>query len=378
MKFSTKAIHTGQEPDERTGAVSVPIYQTSTYAHQGIGKNKGYDYSRAENPTRFALEKNFAALEGATHAFVFASGLSAIDAVLRTLDAGDHVVAAADMYGGTYRLFSTILTRFKIEFSFVDMMSADAIAKAVKPNTKMIYTETPSNPMMMLTDLRAVAAIGKKHKVLTVVDNTFATPYLQNPIAFGFDACVHSTTKYLGGHSDLIGGAVMTSNAELAEKVKFIQYAVGAVPSPFECWLLLRSSRTLVVRMRQHCLNAKEIAEYLASHSKVKKVYYPGLTSHPQHELAKAQMRDFGAMVSFDVGSLERAQKISESVRVITFGESLGGVESLLCHPATMTHGSVPKETREKLGITDGLLRLSVGIEDAEDLIEDLNRALGA
>jgi len=378
MKFSTKAIHTGQEPDERTGAVSVPIFQTSTYAHQGIGKNKGYDYSRAENPTRSALEKNFAALESATHAFVFASGLSAIDAVLRTLNAGDHVVAAADMYGGTYRLFNTILTRFKIEFSFVDMMSSDSIAKAVKPNTKMIYTETPSNPMMMLTDLRAVAAIGKKHNVLTVVDNTFATPYLQNPIALGFDACVHSTTKYLGGHSDLIGGAVMTSNAELAEKVKFIQYAVGAVPSPFECWLLLRSSRTLAVRMRQHCENAKELAEYLASHNKVKKVYYPGLASHPQHELAKAQMRDFGAMVSFDVGSLERAQKISESVHVITFGESLGGVESLLCHPATMTHGSVPKETREKLGITDGLLRLSVGIEDTEDLIEDLNRALGA
>ncbi|HET7152208.1 MAG TPA: PLP-dependent aspartate aminotransferase family protein [Candidatus Kapabacteria bacterium] len=378
MKFSTKAIHTGQEPDESTGAVSVPIYQTSTYAHQGIGKNKGYDYSRAENPTRSALEKNYAALEGATHAFVFSSGLSAIDAVLRTLSAGDHVVAAGDMYGGTYRLFSTILTRFKIEFSFVDMMNTEAIASAVKPNTKMIYTETPSNPMMMLTDLRAVAAIGKKLNVLTVVDNTFATPYLQNPIALGFDASVHSTTKYLGGHSDLIGGAVMTSNAELAEKVKFIQYAVGAVPSPFECWLLLRSSRTLAVRMRQHCENAREIAKYLSSHPKIKKVYYPGLASHPQHELAKTQMRDFGAMVSFDVGSLERAQKISESVRVITFGESLGGVESLLCHPATMTHGSVPKETREKLGITDGLLRLSVGIEDVEDLIEDLNRALGA
>jgi len=378
MKFSTKAIHTGQEPDERTGAVSVPIYQTSTYAHEGIGKNKGYDYSRAENPTRFALEKNFAAIENATHAFAFSSGLSAIDAVLRTLSAGDHVIAANDMYGGTYRLFSSILTRFNMEFSFVDMTNVENITRAIKPNTKMIYTETPSNPMMVLTDLREVAKIGNARHLLTVVDNTFATPYLQNPITLGFDAALHSTTKYLGGHSDLIGGAVMTNNAEFAEKIKFIQYAVGAVPSPFECWLLLRSSRTLAVRMKQHCENARTVADFLSKHKRVVKTFYPGLPSHPQRALAENQMRDFGAMVSFDTGSLERAQKMSESVHVVTFGESLGGVESLLCHPATMTHPGVPKEIRNALGITDGLLRLSVGIEDVEDIIADLDRALNA
>ncbi len=378
MKFSTTAIHTGQEPDERTGAVSVPIFQTSTYANPGIGQSTGYDYSRAINPTRTALEKNYAALEGAEYAFAFASGLSAIDAVLRTLSAGDHVVAASDMYGGTYRLFSKILTRFGVEFTFADMTDAANIERAITQRTKMIYTETPSNPMMLLADLHAIAGIAKAHNLLSVVDNTFASPYLQSPIALGFDASVHSSTKYLGGHSDLIGGAVMTSNAALAEQVKFIQYAVGAVPSPFECWLLLRSARTLAVRMRQHCANAETIADFLSSHKRVVKTYYPGLRSHPQRELAVRQMRGFGAMISFDAGSLDAARKISESVRVITFAESLGGVESLLCHPATMTHGSIPAETRRELGITDGLLRLSVGIEDVEDLVADLDNALRA
>lgn len=376
MRFSTKAIHIGQEPDEATGAVTVPIYQTSTYAQEAIGKNKGFEYSRAQNPTRFALEKNYAALEGATHGFAFSSGLAAIDAVLRVLNAGDHVIAASDMYGGTFRLFDKILTRFGMEFSFVDQRDLANVENAVRPNTKMVYTETPSNPMMMLTDLKALAAIAKKHGLISVADNTFATPYLQNPLEMGFDVVLHSTTKYIGGHSDLIGGAVMTSHAALAEKISFLQYAVGAVPSPFECWLLLRSTRTLAVRMKQHCESAFILAHYLEKHPKIKAVHFPGLLSHPQHTLAETQMRNYGGMISFETGSLENAKKVAEAVKVITLGESLGGVESLLCHPASMTHASIPKEKRDALGITDGLLRLSVGLEDVEDLEQDLNRAL--
>ena len=376
MRFSTKAIHIGQEPDEATGAVTVPIYQTSTYAQEAIGKNKGFEYSRAQNPTRFALEKNYAALEGATHGFAFSSGLAAIDAVLRVLNAGDHVIAASDMYGGTFRLFDKILTRFGMEFSFVDQRDLANVENAVRPNTKMVYTETPSNPMMMLTDLKALAAIAKKHGLISVADNTFATPYLQNPLEMGFDVVLHSTTKYIGGHSDLIGGAVMTSHAALAEKIGFLQYAVGAVPSPFECWLLLRSTRTLAVRMKQHCESAFILAHYLEKHRKIKAVHFPGLLSHPQHTLAETQMRNYGGMISFETGSLENAKKVAEAVKVITLGESLGGVESLLCHPASMTHASIPKEKRDALGITDGLLRLSVGLEDVEDLEQDLNRAL--
>ncbi len=376
MRFSTKAIHAGHEPDPLTGAVSVPIYQTSTYAQETVGKNKGYEYSRAQNPTRFALERNLASLEGAMRAFAFASGLAALDTVLKLLNAGDHVVAASDLYGGTFRMMDKIFSRFGLEFTFVDQTDPENVRRAMKKNTRMVYTESPSNPMMLVSDLPALAAIAKEHGAIAVADNTFATPYLQNPIAMGFDVVLHSSTKYLGGHSDLIGGALMTSNEALAEQLYFLQYAGGAVPAPFECWLLLRSACTLEVRMERHCANARKIADMLAAHPKIKRVYYPGLASHPQHALAKKQMRDFGAMISFDTGSLDNAKRIVERLSIITLGESLGGVESLMCHPATMTHASIPKEKREAVGVTDGLLRLSVGIEDLLDLQEDLVRAL--
>lgn len=376
MRFSTKAIHIGQEPDAATGAVTVPIFQTSTYAQQGIGDNKGFEYGRGENPTRFALERNYAALEGATHGFAFSSGLAAIDAILHTLKSGDHVIAAADMYGGTYRMFARIYAQFGLEFTLVDQRDSSLITAAIQKNTKMIFTETPSNPMMHLTDLAAIASIAKQNKLIAVADNTFATPYLQNPLSYGFDIVMHSSTKYLGGHSDVIGGAIMTGSAALAEKIKFMQYAVGAVPSPMDCWLILRSARTLGLRMQRHCENAMIMATYLSKHPKIKAVHYPGLPSHPQHELAKKQMRGFGGMISFETGSLEVAKQVAKSVRIITLGESLGGVESLLCHPASMTHASIPKPQRDAIGITDGLLRLSVGIEDVEDLEEDLSQAL--
>jgi cystathionine beta-lyase/cystathionine gamma-synthase len=375
MNFSTKAIHAGHEADPLTGAVSVPIYQTSTYAQESIGKNKGFEYSRAQNPTRFALERNLAALEGAMKAFAFSSGLAALDSVLKLMNAGDHVVAASDLYGGTFRMMDKIFTRFGLTFTFVDQTDPENVRRAMKPNTRMVYAESPSNPMMMLADLAVIAAIAKKQGAIMVVDNTFATPYLQNPIALGADVVLHSSTKYLGGHSDLIGGALMTSNESLAEQLYFLQYAGGAVPAPFECWLLLRSACTLAVRMERHCQNARVLAEWLVKHPKVKSVNFPGLTSHPQHELAKHQMRDFGAMISFDMGSLEAARHVAERLSIITLGESLGGVESLMCHPATMTHASIPKDKREAVGVTDGLLRLSVGIEDVSDLEEDLSLA---
>lgn len=377
MQFSTKAIHVGQEPDELTGAVTVPLYQTSTYAQEGIGQHKGWEYARTQNPTRSRWETCLAALEEGVAAYAFGSGSAAVDAVMRLLSAGDHVIMAEDMYGGTYRLATKVLTRSGLSFSFVDMRDVANIEAAITPQTKMIYTETPTNPMMTITDLRAVSAIAQRIGALMVVDNTFASPYFQRPLTLGADIVVHSATKYLGGHSDLVHGIVATRHQDLAERIQFLQNAVGAVPGPLECWLCLRSVKTLHVRMDRHAANAQRIAEWLASHPSVQKVFYPGLPSHPQHTLAASQMSGFGGMISIELGSLDKARSVTSALRVFTLAESLGGVESLVCHPVSMTHGSIPKEQRDRLGVTDGLVRLSVGIEDVDDLIADLAQALG-
>ncbi len=376
MGFSTIAIHVGNEPDPATGAVSVPIYQTSTYAQEGLGKHKGYEYARTQNPTRSALEKNIAALEGAKFGFAFASGMSAIDAVLKLVRKGDHVILSDNTYGGTFRLFNKVLSNYGIEFDLVDTSNVENVEQAFKPNTKMIFVETPTNPIMTITDLKAVSEVAHHHGAKVVCDNTFMSPYLQRPMEFGVDIVVHSTTKYLNGHSDSVGGFVALNDEEDAEWIKFIQNSVGAILSPFDSFLVLRGTKTLAVRMEKHDQNGRTVASYLAEHPKVKKVYYPGLPSHPQHELAKRQQKGFGGMISFETGSLENARTVLESVRLCTLAESLGGVETLISHPATMTHASVPPETREKLGITDGLVRISVGIEDVEDIIEDLEQAL--
>jgi cystathionine gamma-lyase len=376
--FSTTAIHAGQEPEQLTGAVVVPIYQTTTYAQHTLGEHVKYDYGRTINPTREALETNLAALENGKFGFCFATGMSAIAASLVVVKPGDHVVAGSDMYGGTYRYFNKILSEIGVEFSYVDMREIANVEKAIKKNTKLIYCETPTNPMMNLTDLGALGKLARSKGILTVVDNTFMSPYLQNPLDLGIDIVAHSATKYLGGHSDVLGGAVITSNAEIAEQVKFYQNAYGAVPSPFDCWLLLRSVKTLALRMRAHSNNAMVIAERLESDARVKKVFYPGLSSHPQHALARTQMKDFGGMISIELGSLENARKFTGALHYFTLGESLGGVESLVCHPLTMTHGSVPEDRRKDLGITEGLVRLSVGVEDVEDLLQDVERGLEA
>lgn len=376
MKFATKAIHVGQEPEQLTGAVTVPLFQTSTYAQFEIGKHTGFEYARTQNPTRFAWEENLAAMEGGVDAFAFGSGLAAVDAVMKLLSAGDHVIMAEDMYGGTYRLAERILTRFGLSFSYVDMRNVENIAAAVRPNTRMVYTETPTNPMMTITDLAAVSAVARDHNLYMVVDNTFATPYLQRPLEHGANIVLHSATKYLGGHSDLVSGIVTTSSQDIAEQLGFIQNAAGAVPGPFDTWLLLRSSKTLAVRMDRHSSNAMRIAEFCAQHPKIKATHYPGLTSHPQHEIAKRQMSAFGGMISIELGSLERAVEVTNKLSLFTLAESLGGVESLVCHPVSMTHGSIPKEQRERLGVTDGLIRLSCGIEDVEDLMADVEQAL--
>lgn len=376
--FSTKAIHIGQEPEELTGAVTVPLYQTSTYAQEEIGKHKGFEYARTQNPTRFAWEKNLAALEQGTEAFAFGSGTATVDAVMRLLSAGEHVVAAKDMYGGTFRLFDKVLRRYGMTFTYVDMSNPDEVQRALQPSTKMIYAETPTNPMMMLSNLTTLAEIAREAEVLLTVDNTFMSPYLQNPLALGAHIVLHSATKYLGGHSDLVSGVVATNRDDVADELRFLQNATGAVPGPFECWLLLRSVKTLALRMEQHCANAIKVAQFCENHPAVQKIYYPGLPSHPQHELAKTQMKNFGGMISIDLGSMENALAFSRSVKVFTLAESLGGVESLVCHPASMTHGSIPYDTRQELGITDGLVRLSCGIEDAEDLLADLEQAFAA
>lgn len=374
--FATKAIHVAQEPESVTGSVTTPIFQTSTYAQEEIGKHKGFEYARTQNPTRFAWEKNAASLEGARWGYAFGSGMAAIDTVMRLLSAGAHVVCSEDMYGGTFRLFDKVLSRYGYTFSAVDMSNFEAVKAAIRPETAMIYTETPTNPMMRITDIAAMATLANESKALLVVDNTFATPYLQQPLSLGADIVLHSATKYLGGHSDLVSGIVITDREDLAQQIAFLQNAVGAVPGPFEPWLLLRSVKTLALRMEKHQQNAQAIAHLCEQHPKVHSVWYPGLASHPHHELAAKQMSGFGGMISIEVGSYEQAQTFARAIKVFTLAESLGGVESLLCHPVSMTHGSIPKEKRDRLGITDGLLRLSCGIEDSEDLIADIDSAL--
>lgn len=377
MKFDTLAIHAGQKPDPTTGAIMTPIYYTSTYVQDGPGEHKGFEYSRTQNPTRHALQDCLAALEGARFGLAFASGLAATDMLMHLLDAGDHVVCSDDVYGGTFRLFDKVFRRQGLSFSWVDMTDPAAVEKAITPKTKMLWVETPTNPMLKLIDLARMAELSKKNGLISVCDNTFLTPYFQRPLDFGFDVVTHSTTKYLNGHSDCIGGFACTNIPALAERMYFHQNAVGGVPSPMDSFLVLRGVKTLHVRMQRHQENAFKIAEFLSGHDKVTKVNYPGLPSHRQHTLAKKQMSGFGGMMTFDIkGGIEAARKFLKTVRVFSCAESLGGVESLIEHPAIMTHASVPKETRDVLGISDGLIRISVGIEDAQDLIEDLASAL--
>ncbi len=376
MGFSTDAVHAGQSPDPSTGAIITPIYQTSTYVQQGVGVHKGYEYARGDNPTRAAWEANVAALEGGTHGFAFGSGMAAIDTVFSLLDAGQHAVMTADVYGGTYRLLARVRTRHGITFDRVPTHDLAAFRAALKPETKLAFVETPTNPNLLVSDLAAIAAICRERGILLAVDNTFMSPFFQRPLALGADLVVHSATKFLNGHSDIVGGIVVVRDATLAERVGFLQFAVGAIPGPFDCWLALRGTKTLAVRMERHGRNAQALAEKLAAHPAVKRVSYPGLPSHPQHELAKRQMNGFGGLVTFDLGTRETAHRVLESVRIFSLAESLGGVESLVCLPAEMTHASVPAEDRAKLGITPGLVRISVGIEDVEDLWADLEQAL--
>jgi cystathionine gamma-lyase len=378
MKFATKAIHAGQEPDPSTGAIMTPIFQTATYAQAGLGENKGFEYSRTSNPTRSVLEACMAALEDGKYGLAFASGMAAESAILSLLSAGDHIVSCDDLYGGSYRIFERVMRRYTVETSYVPAGDLDAYEKAIRPNTKMVWLETPTNPLLRLVDIRAIAEIAHRHKLLVVVDNTFASPYFQQPLKLGADIVVHSTTKYINGHSDVVGGALVLNDEEAYEAIKFYQNAAGGVPSPFDAWLILRGIKTLAVRMRQHEENARAVAGFLAEHPRVEKVYYPGLVSHPDHELAKRQMSGFGGMVSFQPkGSLVEIAQIVRRFKVFALAESLGGVESLVCHPASMTHGSIPKDIRESRGLADTLLRLSVGIEDKEDLMRDLEQALG-
>ena len=375
-RFATRAVHAGHIADPLAGAVMTPIYQTSTYIQEGLGRHKGYEYARTQNPTREVLERNVAALEGGRHGFAFASGLAALDTVLKLLSAGDHVVSGENLYGGTHRQMTHVWTRYGLTFSFVDATDSANIAGAVTPRTRMIYAETPTNPMMQLCDLAAAGEAARAAGALFVVDNTFATPCFQRPLELGADIVLHSTTKYLNGHSDMVGGMLVTNRDELAERIGFLQNSAGAVPGPFDCWLALRGTKTLALRMRQHDVNGRRIAEWLTKHPKVERVYYPGLPSHPQHDLACRQMKGFGGMISIELGSVERARRFVEQTRIFVLAESLGGVESLIGHPASMTHASVPPEMRRAMGLTDSLIRLSVGIEDVEDLLGDLDQAL--
>ncbi len=379
MKFATKAIHAGVEPEPHTGAVMTPIFQTSTYAQEAPGKHKGYEYSRTHNPTRTALQNNLAALENAKYAFAFASGLAATDTLLRIFRPSDEVLVTDDLYGGTYRLFVQVIEKFGLKFKFIPMQNAQNIEQHLTSQTKLIWIETPTNPLMNVIDIEAVAKISKKYNITLAVDNTFASPYLQNPLDWGADVVMHSATKYLGGHSDVVMGVLATNREDLAKEFAFLQNAVGAVPAPMDCFLMLRGIKTLHLRMQRHCENGAKIAHWLRSHPKVEKVFWCGFPDHPNHEVAKRQMRDFGGMVSFILkgDDLEEAKRVMSSFKVFTLAESLGGVESLCTHPATMTHASIPKEQREKAGLKDTLIRLSVGVEDAEDLIEDLSQAIG-
>ena len=377
MKFATKAIHAGQEPDPSTGAIMTPIFQTSTFAQAGIGDHKGFEYARTGNPTRQALEECLAALENGKYGLAFASGMAAEYAVLNLLSAGDHLISCDDLYGGTYRIFEKVMRRYTVETTYVTSGTIADYEKAIRPNTKLIWLETPTNPLLRLVDIKAVADIAHRHQILLVVDNTFSSPYFQQPLDLGADIVVHSTTKYINGHSDVIGGALVMNNQEVYETIKFFQNAAGGVPGPFDAWLTLRGIKTLAVRMRQHEENARTIANFLSEHPRIEKIYYPGLASHPDHELAKRQMSGFGGMVSFQFkGVATDVDKVVRRLKVFAFAESLGGVESLVCHPVSMTHGSIPKEIRESRGLTDTLLRLSIGIEDVADLIADLEQAL--
>ncbi|HSR68045.1 MAG TPA: PLP-dependent aspartate aminotransferase family protein [Acidobacteriota bacterium] len=376
MGFSTDAIHGGQEPDESTGAITQPIYQTSTYVQQGVGKHKGYEYARTQNPTREALEANVAKLEGGLHGVAFASGMAAINALMSRFAKGDHFVVSSNVYGGTYRLFEMNLRKFGLDFSWVETSDQEALRGSLRPGTKMVFLETPTNPTMRLTDLKAAARLCSSRGILTTVDNTFMSPYLQRPLELGIDIVVHSTTKFLNGHSDSVGGIVVTSKEEVAKDLRFIQNAAGAILSPFDSWLVLRGTKTLAVRMKAHEENGGRLARFLVQHPKVERVLYPGLPDHPQHELAKRQQKGFGSMISFETGSFENADRVLSSLKLIALAESLGGVESLASHPAAMTHASVPPEERRRLGITPGLARISVGLEDVEDLMADLDQAL--
>lgn len=378
MKFGTKAIHAGVEPDKTTGAIMTPIYQTSTYVQEKLGEHKGFEYSRTGNPTRQALEQNIAAIENGKYGLCFASGMAATDAIIKLLNPGDEVVSTSDLYGGTYRLYTKIFANYGIKFHFIGMESPDKVAEYINENTKLIWVETPTNPMLNIIDIKGMAELAKANNCLMAVDNTFATPYLQNPLDLGADIVMHSVTKYLGGHSDVIMGALICNDDELAERLYFIQNSSGAVCGPMDSFLVLRGIKTLHLRMQRHCENARAIAEYLLSHEKVEKVYWPGIPSHPNHDIAKSQMRDFGGMMSFTLkdDSLEAAKRMVEKVKIFSLAESLGGVESLVGHPASMTHASIPKEERESTGVVDSLIRLSVGVEDVEDLITDLDQAL--
>jgi cystathionine gamma-lyase/cystathionine beta-lyase/cystathionine gamma-lyase/homocysteine desulfhydrase len=376
LGFATKSIHIGQEPDPSTGAVTVPIFATSTYVQEEIGKHKGYEYARVSNPTRTRLEANLAALESGRSAHVFASGMAAINAMCTMLKGGDHLICSHNVYGGVPRLFNQILTHYGLEFSYVDTTEIGAVKRAIKRNTKFCYVETPTNPLMAVSDIEAIAKICHRNNVELIVDNTFMSPYFQHPIGLGADMVVHSTTKFLNGHSDGLGGVIVCTKPEHAEKLAFIQKSAGAIMSPFECWLVLRGVKTLAVRMQQHDKNGRAVAEFLNSHKKVQRVYYPGLAHHPQHALAKRQMSGFGSMLSFETGSLKNANKMLRKVRVCSLGESLGGVETLISHPATMTHAALGEKGRKAIGITDGMVRISVGIEDVEDILEDLDQAL--
>jgi cystathionine beta-lyase/cystathionine gamma-synthase len=376
MGFSTKAIHAGVEPDPTYGSIMTPVHLTSTYVQQELGVNKGYEYARVSNPTRTALEKNIASLEGGKEGLAFGSGMAATSALFTLLSSGDHVIVSQNVYGGTYRLGKLILDRYNLDFEFLDTTNAENVRRAIRPTTKMVFIETPTNPTMELSDIAAIASICKKAKLISIVDNTFASPYLQNPLEHGIDVVMHSATKYLNGHSDMLGGLLVLNDAELIQKLRFIQKSTGGIMSPFEAWLCLRGVKTLAVRMDRACQNAMEVATFLSKQKKVKKVHYPGLPSHPQHKLARKQMRGFGGMISFDLGTLENVKRFLKNVRLCALAESLGGVETLISHPATMTHASVPKAERQRIGVTDGLVRISVGIEDVADILDDLKKAL--
>ncbi len=378
MGFSTKAVHAGIEPDPTTGSLMTPVHLTSTYYQEELGVNKGYEYSRVSNPTRTVLEKNIATLEGGAEGLAFGSGMAAISALFHLLKSGDHVVASHNVYGGTYRLGKLVLNHYGLEFDFVDTTNLKNITSAIRPTTKMVFIETPTNPTMEITDLQGVARICRDRGIVSIVDNTFATPYLQTPIEFGIDLVLHSATKYLNGHSDMLGGLIVLNDRQMIDQLRFIQKSVGGILSPFDSWMCLRGIKTLPLRMDRHCSNAMEVAKFLSKQRKIKSVNYPGLSSHPQFKLAKKQMRGFGGMISFDLGGIEQAKKFLKRVKLCALAESLGGVETLISHPASMTHASVPPEQRRKIGVTDGLVRISVGIEDVEDIIADLSKALSA